>query len=710
MQKDPYKYFRIEAREIMEAMGQDILAMEKGERAESIKRLLRQAHTLKGAARVVKQGRIAEMAHEMETCLSGDTGDTGAVNSLFGLVDGMSQLLAALQAPNASPPVAQQAAPAPPAPVAHVGHVGLAVSRPVASPSASPIETARVNIGDMDILLAGVAEASVRLGVLHQLTEPIVHAKRLADALVNDLLGLGQRQERKSSVRIAEALQSQLTDLKHSYAAGIERLTADMRQLTAHAHSLRLVPAHTMFGVLERAARDAADALGKQIAFSCTGGATALDGHVLAPVRDALLHVVRNAVAHGTEAPSERLASGKAPRGQVTVHVEQHGSRIVFTCTDDGRGIDVEAVKQAAVQRGALAESAAITLGTADGMRLIFLPGVSTASQLTEVSGRGVGLDAVEAAITKLKGTIDVTSTPGRGTAVVLTVPLSLTSITALVCSIEGNETALLPLSAVEKLLRIEDRSIARTATYETIVYDSKSVPFLPLTQVLGKPAASPRAIWSVAVVRCGTAWVALGIPRLVGISDVVVRPIPPHAAAAPCIAGACFDAQGDPRPMLDPQGLAEAVTGRTGRSTAPVVKVRPPILIVDDSLTTRMLEQSILQSAGYEVELATSAETALDIARTRAFGLFIVDVEMPGMNGFEFVARTRADPQLRKTPAVLVTSLSTPEDRRRGMESGRTPTSSRASFIKNIFCAPCAIWWDEVWQIQYASSSRKIL
>ena len=674
MQKDPYKYFRIEARELTEAMGHDILAMEKGERAEAIKRLLRQAHTLKGAARVVKQGRIAELAHEMETRLTSDAGDSAAVNALFRLVDGMTQQLATLQGTPATPaavaPGAAATAPKPP---------------PAAAPAPPPVaalETARVDLGDMDILLAGVAEASVRLGVLHQLQEPLGHAKRLADTLAQEMAG----RSRSTPIRMLEALQNQLAELKNSFSAGIERLTTDMRQLTAHAQGLRLVPAHTMFGALERAARDAADTLGKQMFFSSSGGNTALDGHVLAPVRDALLHVVRNAVTHGIETPPERLAAGKPALGKIQVHVEQHGSRIAFTCTDDGRGIDVEAVKRAAVQHGVLAESAAISLGTLDGMRLIFQPGVSTAAQLTELSGRGVGLDAVEAAIAKLKGSVDVDSTPGRGTSVVLTVPLSLTSITALVCSIEGTETALLPLSAVEKLLRVDDASIARTATHESVVHEGHTLPFLQITQLLGKAAAKPRSVWSVAVIRSGTARVALGIPHLVGIADVVVRPVPALAAAAPCIAGACLDAQGDPRPMLDPQGVTDAVLRPTGRSSAPMVKMRPPILVVDDSLTTRMLEQSILQSAGYEVELAISAEEALDKARTRNFGLFIVDVEMPGMSGVEFVARTRADAALRKTPAVLVTSLSTPEDRRRGLEAGAHSYIVKGEFHQERF------------------------
>jgi two-component system chemotaxis sensor kinase CheA len=217
---------------------------------------------------------------------------------------------------------------------------------------------------------------------------------------------------------------------------------------------------------------------------------------------------------------------------------------------------------------------------------------------------------------------------------------------------------------------------VARTADGETVVYDGQAIPFVPLRRSLRGPAALAPAGGgggrSAIVLRGATASAAVGVDRLLGTASLVLRPLPPFAPADRVIAGAAIDGEGTPQLVLDPIELV-ASAFRSARTppatTAP--EARPPILVIDDSLTTRMLEQSILESAGYEVELATSAEEGLEKAHARRYRLFLVDVEMPGMDGFSFVTTTRADPVLREVPAILVTSRNAPEDRRRGMDAG---------------------------------------
>jgi two-component system chemotaxis sensor kinase CheA len=257
-----------------------------------------------------------------------------------------------------------------------------------------------------------------------------------------------------------------------------------------------------------------------------------------------------------------------------------------------------------------------------------------------------------------------------------------LSSLTALVVD-AGGVSASVPLDAVRRTLRLLDSDIARSPDNDSIVYDGNVIPFIPLARALGRPTSSDRGKrhWSAVVIQSGTTLAAVGVDRLLGTASVVVRPLPSHTEVDTIVAGAALDAEGHPQLVLDPEGLIAAAKERRGAISKPDVLPRRPVLVVDDSLTTRMLEQSILESAGYEVELATSAEEALGKAKHKRYALFVVDVEMPGMDGFEFVASTRADAVLRETPAILVTSRGSAEDRQRGKDAG-----ARGYIVKGEF------------------------
>jgi two-component system chemotaxis sensor kinase CheA len=259
---------------------------------------------------------------------------------------------------------------------------------------------------------------------------------------------------------------------------------------------------------------------------------------------------------------------------------------------------------------------------------------------------------------------------------------MSIASLQALAVEAGGLVVAI-PLDAVRTTLRVRDADIARSAASDSILVEGSVVPFLALDHLLQRPGAAgrQRGAWSVVVVQAGQGRVAVGVDRLLGTSPIVLRALPGVVEADPVVAGASLDADGDPQLVLDPAGLV-AAAGRS-RAGAPdeAGPRRAPVLVVDDSLTTRMLEQSILESAGYEVSLAVSAEEGLAKARERRYSLFVVDVEMPGMDGFGFVAQTRSEPALRDTPAILVTSRNTPEDRLRGVQVG-----ARAYIVKGDF------------------------
>jgi two-component system chemotaxis sensor kinase CheA len=303
--------------------------------------------------------------------------------------------------------------------------------------------------------------------------------------------------------------------------------------------------------------------------------------------------------------------------------------------------------------------------------------GITSAATVTEISGRGVGLDVVREAAARLDGTVGAASEPGAGTTFELEVPVQLAALAALAVE-DAGAIATIPLDAVRRALRIAAADIVATPAGAAVVHDGKLIPFLPLGTLLGRSGpATGRAAWSAVVVEDGGRLVALGVGRLIGTATVVVRALPELAPADPVVGGASLDADGNPQLVLDPAGL---VAARPRAIEAPP-QHHARVLVIDDSVTTRMLEKSILEAAGYEVDLASSAEDGLARARAARYALFLVDVEMPGMDGFTFIEQVQRDPDLRGTPAILVTSRASPADRARGREVGARGYVAKGEF-----------------------------
>ena len=649
MAPDPYRYFRLEARELLDQFGEAVLALEKGGRAApAVQRLLRLAHTLKGAARVVKLGEIADHSHAIEDELAAFREAEEAVpreriQAVLQRLEGIRGQLGALT------------------PAEHAEARAPALDSPD-----EELRTVRTNIAEMDALLEGVSETHTLLNGLRPAAQAMERGQHLADLLLEQLASRGAAPDRAHAT--AEALWDCFSGVERSLGTAIDQMDRELRQLRQAAEQLRLVSAGDLFGVLERTARDAAQALGKQVIFVGVGGGIRLDAYVLGTIQRALVQIVRNAVAHGVESETERRAAGKPAAGRVTIEVSRRGRQIVFECRDDGRGVDLEAVRRIATQRGLL-NAQATRLGAEDLIRLLMRGGITTSEAVTETSGRGVGLDVVREAVEKLSGDVVVRTQSGAGAAFELVVPLSLAAVEVLLVEV-GASVAAIPFDAVRRSMLVAGSEITHTAAGATIVHDKVAIPFVPLPKAL-HGLSSPRGrSWPAVVVAGHDGLAAVGVDRLLGSAKVVMRPLPELALASAIVAGASLDAEGNPQLVLDPDGLV--ANARQGDLAAPEPAAsRLPVLIIDDSLTTRMLEQSILESAGYEVELATSGEEALEFARRKSYALFLVDVEMPGIDGFTFVERIRLDPVLHDIPAILVTSRNAPEDLQHGRDAG---------------------------------------
>lgn len=699
--KDPYRYFRVEARELLDEMSNAVLSLEKeADVAGTVSRLLRLAHTLKGAARVVRQTGIADQAHAIEDALAPWRETTGglpgeALSGLLQRIDEMEGMLGELGvAVQAALDAGQGATAARGAGTASAAHPSpdTAPSLPTPKATDEALRNVRADAEELGSLLSGITGSHMQIASLRRHLDAATQATELADLLLGHLAKrrhrrTGTHPEAASDTLVAHDIAEELKDKLSRLDAGLSRTTdqldRELRQTRETAEQLKLVPARQLFTTLARTVRDVAQAQGKQAVFHGEGGDVRLDGEVLAALQPALVQMARNAVAHGIETAEQRRAAGKSPEGRVTLKVLRQGKDVCFACVDDGAGIDTDAVTQAARRQGIL--DVKETLDEAALVRLLVRGGVSTAPVVSEVSGRGIGLNVVGDALRRLGGDLRLHTTRGQGTTWRMTVPLMMASIEVLGVEASGARASI-PLEAVRHALRIPADALSRDSDGETLIHQGQAIPFAPLDLVLNRDArADARTTWSALVIEGHDGMAAIGVDRIQGLSQIVMLPLPELTPTDNLVAGATLDVEGQPQIVLDPHHLVRKV--RSARRL-PAGKASPlaPLLVIDDSLTTRMLEQSILASAGYEVHTATSAEEGLEMVRQRAYALILVDVDMPGMNGFEFVRTIRADADLHHIPAILVTSRSSAEDHRLGREVGADHHIVKGEFAQGAF------------------------
>jgi two-component system chemotaxis sensor kinase CheA len=663
MAADPLRYFRVEARELVDQISAGLLDLDQQAGPDLVAKLLRYAHTLKGAARVVKEQEIADSAHALEDVLVPHRTDDGPLpademRELLRLNDAIEARVRALE---------PDAVPAPPL-----------VEAPAETPAPNPRDdkvtgepaATRPVTADLDELLDAIGEATARIAPLRTGRSALERLHRTAEGLADQLRADSGTGAARAA---ASRLSADLGSLGRRLGDAVDQVERELDEVRGRAEGLRLVAAGTIFTALHRAVRDAADAEGKKVHFAAHGGDVRMGPHLLTQVSGAFLHVVRNAVVHGIEPAERRVAAGKPADGSITVEVERRGRWAYFRCTDDGRGFDLGAVRQTAEARGLLApggpEPDQDTL-----VDLILHGGISTSATVTEVAGRGIGLDVARDVAAQLRGKVSIRTEAGAGSTVELALPLALLSLNGLVVEVAGKPVTL-PLDAVRSCVRLTPEEAASAVAGGRLAHQGEAVPFLPLAHVLyaGTTVPDMPGPGVAALVHADGVLAAVGVDRLAGTSTLVARPLPDLAPAVPVIGGVSMDLDGNPRLVLDAHGLVAEALRATGTASprGAEAAVRLPILVVDDSLTTRMLERSILESAGYEVDLAASGEEGLEKARSRRYGLYLTDIDMPGIDGFTFVAETRADPALAGVPAILVSSRGAAADRERGTAVG---------------------------------------
>jgi two-component system chemotaxis sensor kinase CheA len=434
--------------------------------------------------------------------------------------------------------------------------------------------------------------------------------------------------------------------------------------------AVRMVPAALVLEPLRRAVRDIAGRLGKDVELTVAGGDVRLDRQIVDALRDPLLHLVRNAVDHGIEAPDTRRAAGKPTAGRIAARVEPRGTRVVIVVEDDGPGLDVAALRAAAVRNGLLTGEQANRLGDREAARLVFHAGVSTARAVSEISGRGVGMAVVLETVARLQGTVDVRWEAGRGTRFDLELPLMLSASTALLLRV-GRDVVVIPAEEVEHVVLLGDADLGTIAGRTTARVAGEHVPYVPLGRLLriAEGAGAPARQRVALVLAQGGARVAVGVDELIGQQEVVVSALGARAAQVEHLAGAAVLDDGRVVAVLSAAELVRRA--QPGVAPAQGRDCGRRVLVADDSLTTRSAMKALLEMAGYAVVPAADGDEALQLLRESGADLVVSDVQMPRLDGLALVRAMKADPRLGGTPIVLVTSLDAAEDRAAGLAAG---------------------------------------
>jgi two-component system chemotaxis sensor kinase CheA len=717
--------FGVELAERIRTVNALILQLERADDFAALGPLARQLHSLKGAARAVGARSIEQVTHSAEGAIMGVRPSARPDQAWFDAVHAAIDIIGTLQvepAADTSQILLDLVAVTPetpsPEPI-RISAVRVAAAQ-APTPIAAPTErieqnSVRVSLGKLDTLLTESGELSVT-----QL--------RISERL-NDLRGLQRQLERwqrdwsktrpararlrrdHSNARDGDALFRIVEQSDQEIAAIVQRtreLASELAQNTTQlavvagaisqeVMAIRLLPAGTVFMPLERLVRDLSRQTGKEVRLALSGTDTEIDRRILDGLRDPLMHMVRNSVDHGIELPNERRQVGKVAYGTLTLSATQRGDRVHITIEDDGRGLDVEAIRETAMRRNVLTAERAEQMDEAGLIDLIFAPAFSTRTTVSEISGRGVGMDVVREHVNRLGGDIGVRTTSGVGTCFTITVPLTLATTRVLLVG-HGGQTYAVPSSSIERTGRVRAIDMHRLEGRRAMQIDGRAVPVVDLADVLQRSDASrpdPEADeWQPFILLPhGDRAVALLADRLIDETEVVVKALGAPLARVRHVGGAAVLGTGAVVVILNPADLIKSALGnveaspRSPGAEAPDAHKgasRRHVLVVDDSVMTRTLERTILEAAGYSVVVATDGAHALELLNEHQIDIIVSDVEMPRMDGLALTSAVRQDERWPNLPIVLVTSLDAPDQVERGAAAGADAYIVKGRFDQN--------------------------
>jgi chemotaxis protein histidine kinase CheA len=695
--------FRAEVEERVASLQAGLLMLENHPSPRQVVAgLFRDAHTIKGSARMLGLTEVLAVAHNAEDLLGALR--EGRLPVRRDLID---LLLAACDGiAHALPGVEDQV------PKEHLAALADAMQRATAGEDGVAIPHWTPDVGEEDeagddALRRGGDSVRVTTAKVYELIDIVgeaeLDARRLerASQAIDSITAVSSTWLRTLREALAKsspggdaglamtrliATDDQLLAAARDLSELVENAQGRLAQVRDGAMGLAMVPVRRVVAGLPRVVRDLAADIGKDVRLVMEGEDVELDKQVLDGVSDALKHLVVNAVDHGCEPSAERILAGKPAHSTITVTARAAGGTVVIEVADDGYGIDDHDLRATAIARGVLMPDS--TLSGPALHNMLFAPGFSTASEVTETSGRGIGLDVVRSAVEGLGGLVDLRTSPGVGTTFSLVLPVTLGVLRCLMANVGGERFAL-PVPGIVESLSLKTAVIHSLAGQPVVVRKGETLPLLDLGSALGVPG--DRAPTSAVVVRHGDRQVAWAVDGLDGEREFVVKDLGPFLGRLPLVSGATIDGDGSVVCLVDLRELT--VDSGDGRPSAYAAMIdpatsadetalrRPRVLVVEDSVGVRELERAILESAGYEVTTAVDGTDGASRLGDDPADLVLSDVEMPGMDGYALTRTIRRTRGWEQVPVVIMTSLSSDENQQAGLDAGASAYLLKTEF-----------------------------
>ncbi len=718
--------FRIETENQTQLLTTGLLALERNPTAaEQLEVCMRAAHSLKGAARIVDIDTGVALAHAMEGFfVAAQEGRiTLGRDKIDLLLDGVDLMLAITRAPQlgadhpdsagrsdvdafiarltqvlANPGKANESVPEPiPAPTP-VTAAAPAVAPPLptapaaaeAAESSEPADRVlRVTVDNLNRLLGLAGETLIESRWLKPFGESLLKLKRLhwqsAKALEQFREAVaGESLNERAQTAMAEA-HRRILECQQFLSERIERLDASDRRSSILAHRLyqqalacRMRPFGDGAVAFPRMVRDIGRTLGKRVRLDITGPETQVDRDILEKLDAPLGHLLRNAIDHGIEMPDERRAVGKPEEGVVCLEAHHSAGALQIIVSDDGKGIDLDRLRATVVKRRLASEETAARLSDAELFEFLFLPGFTMKEVVTEISGRGVGLDVVQDMLKQVRGTVRISAQPNGGTRFQMQLPLTLSVVRTILVEI-GGEPYAFPLAHIQRAVKLTSADIAVLAGRQYFNFEGQQIGLITARQVLGlSDAGYPDDDFAVIVLGDQHSRFGVIVDRFLGGRELVVQPLDPRLGKIEGLSAAALMEDGTPVLIIDVEDLVRSMEkishpNRVGKDVQQESgsRKRKRILIVEDSLTVRELERKVLDNNGYEVEVAVDGMDGWNAVRASRFDLVITDVDMPRMDGIELVTLIKKEQSLKGLPVMILSYKDREEDRLRGLNAG---------------------------------------
>lgn len=689
MNEEKYmEIFRDEARSHLDTLERCVLDIEsKGPLSELIKEGMRSAHTIKGSARLLGLEDIGKVAHAIEDLFKEiDSGklsvSSAVITAILKGVDGIKRMIDGENV-NADELVDGLRGGFPD----EVKKYGVSGEKAEEKKDERKrTEILRIPREKVEPILNYASELFINRMKVKGKFESYERVQKELKEEITEYLKRFVPEEKITP--LAEKISSAFSELIEDFRNTWEEVSSLIERVHEGSLSMRYVPFSIIADELRRIVRDVAEEQGKKINFRIRGGDIELDKVDLEKLKPSLIHIIRNAVDHGIELPEVRKREGKKEEGEIEVSVEVIGEFIGISVRDDGKGIDLDGLVRRAVEKGIIEKSKASRLTENEKISLMFEHGISTKSETTEISGRGVGMDVVKTTLLEMRGDVKVETKKGKGTHITLLIPRS--SVTLRGIKVKDAEEVIIPVHDIVRIMRVKKEEVIMRGAETFVDFNGKLIPVKPLSTLLGFENArlfDDNEQSYVIVLKNGDRIFGVKITDFTSEDDHIIKSPSALLDGMKFVSGVTLSEEGLPVIVLNTHDLAQAffktpLEGDYGK----IERRKKRILLVEDSLTTLTIEKNILELAGFEVDTALHGGEALNMLFSKTYDLFVVDIQMPVLDGIELTKKIRSNPSTAQKPVVIVSSVTDEKEMKKAMDAGANVYISKRDFDRAGF------------------------